>query len=131
MTGASHAKARNVIGRSSNANTTASRSASRGVPRDVNVVAKGAIKIRVGGDHRLVIEMTTPAFQAEKRHARISRAAVGRTRDRHFGSINSVAVPEEDDDVAVKYVAAGVERQCRIGAKIDSVTSLRRRQWKI
>src|SRR5256885_4561797 len=55
--------------------TTLFRSARR-VPGDVDVVAEGRAGVRIGGDHRLVVEGIRAPGERERGHARIALAAV-------------------------------------------------------
>src|SRR5437588_5424594 len=75
--------------------------------------------------------MAAAAFRAEEGHGWISLAAISRARDGHLSRVNSVSVAEENDDVAIENIPAGIEREGWVRTEIDSIASLRRRKWKI
>src|SRR5437870_2105604 len=66
--------------------------------------------IRVGSDHRLVVEVILTAGKFKEVHVGVSPAAIAGASHRHFGAVDGVKVrAEEDDNIAVERIAPGIE----------------------
>src|SRR3954451_6481912 len=109
IVGAGGGERRAMVAGARPAHAAAARAAARGIPGDVDAVAERAAGIRVGGDHRLVVEVIAAAGEVEEGGLRIALAAGGGAVSQHLGAVDAVAVAEEDDDRAVEEISLRVE----------------------
>src|SRR5260370_32345006 len=116
-----------MIHRGSNPNSPTGRTAGSGIPGEVHVIAEGTARVGIGCNHGLVVEVILARLEAEEVYAGISLAAIGRARNRHLRAVDPPNT-EENHDVPIKHVAAGVESQGRIRTEIHSISAYRRRQ---
>src|SRR2546428_13443477 len=81
-----------------------------------------ATGIGVHGDHRLVVELAATGVEVEEGHLRPGGAMVERFRDRDLGARDgSEDADEENNDVAVVYIALGAERDSRVGTEVCAI----------
>ena len=129
LVGAGHAETgAGILGSRDQHTAARCRAASCGVPGNVDAVAEGRARGAVSGDHWLVVEVIGATREPEERRLRPGTSAVGGARDRHLCAVDPVAVTEEHDDVSVEEVPLRVEGQRRVGAEIDAIGPLGRRQ---
>src|SRR5260370_34524163 len=118
-----------MIHRGSTPNSPTGRTARSGSPSQVLIIAEGTARVGIGGNHGLVIEVILARLEAEEVYPGISWAAIGRARTRHLRAVDPAKIrTEENHDVPIKHVAAGVESQGRIRTEIHSISANRRRQ---
>src|SRR5258708_688980 len=121
-----------MIHRGSNPNSPTGRTPGSGIPSQVHIIAEGTARVGIGGNHGLVVEVILARPEAEEVYAGISLAAVGRARNRHLRAVDPPKIrTEENHDVPIKHVAAGVESQGTIRAKIHSITAYRSPQRQL
>ncbi len=103
-----------MIGGVGDANAAGYGTSAGRIPGDINVVAKIAPRIYVGGNHWFVIEMIAAARKAEKAGGGKTPSPVGRFGDRQLAAVYTIASTKEDNNVAVEQVPAAIEDQTGI-----------------
>src|SRR5260370_39010150 len=112
-----------MIHRGSNPNSPTGRTARSGIQSQVHIIGEGTARFGIGGNHGLVIEVILARLEAEEVYVGISLAAIGRARNRHLRAVDPAKIrTEENHDVPIKHVAAGIENQGRLRTEIHSIT---------
>src|SRR6266851_8608536 len=116
-----------MIHRGSNPDSPTDRTPGSGIPSQVHIIPEGTARIGIGGNHGLVVEVILARLEAEEVYAGISLAAIGRARNRHLRAVDPAKIrTEENHDVPIEHVAAGIENQGRIRTKIHAISANRR-----
>ena len=110
IVGPGHGEALAVIGGGADPNApNAALPAAGRIPSDIDIVAEVAVQVGIGRNHGLVVEIAAASLEAKECGGGIRPATVGGAGHRHFRSVHAKTITEEDHDVAVIEIPAGIE----------------------